>query len=139
MNIDNLIKVRELASFCMNSHSLKVTILALFISKNYFFFLFQTDLTSSGLANYKKQRPVIGHHNSKFPAVPVVPSNIITSNGRPVPQQRPKNSSEQKYSSKDSSNKKVSSKTIGSNSRPEIKEKPTFSTFKQFHRTASLR
>ena len=123
----------------MSSHSLKVTILSSLVhfKKLFFFFYLQTDLTSSGLANYKKQRPVIGHHNSKFPAVPVVPSNIISSNGRPVPQQRPKNSSEQKYS-KDSSNKKVN-KTIGGNSRPEIKEKPTFSTFKQFHRTASLR
>ena len=100
------------------------------------FFFFQTDLTSSGLSNYKKQRPSI---NSKFPAAPVVPSNsnnLTNFSTRPVPQKRESSTVSVKNSDKKNSSKDQNK--VNKQPRPEIKEKPTFSTFKQFHRTASL-
>ena len=70
--------------------------------------------------------------------VPSNSNNLTNFSSRPVPQKREtsvsvKNSDSSKKNSKDQN--KVNKQQ---QPRPEIKEKPTFSTFKQFHRTASL-
>ena len=128
---------------------------------NLIYFFFQTDLTSSGLSNYKKQRPNNIVNKQLFPATPVVPASN-TNSLRPVPQKRetPVKNSEinllskfvkdhhylhQQQQSLTQNNKKDQNKLSNSKQpRPEIKEKPTFSTFKQFHqqhnivRTSSL-
>ena len=119
-------------------------ILICFIYKN---LSFQTDLTASGLANYKR-RPSATH--SKYPT-PIVPntSNSYTNNvsSKPVPQKRSE-STDQRNSSKSNhhrgqsgSSSSAGSKSDGGggNKKPKLPDlKPTFSTFKQFNRTASL-
>lgn len=82
---------------------------------------FQTDLTSTSLSDYKR-RTSVTNAVSKYPS-PSTPSSYV----RPVPQRRDPKSKE----TLNNSDAKVKP-------RPEIKDKPTFSTFKQFNRTASL-
>ena len=111
---------------------------------------FQTDLTSSGLANYKR-RPSVA--NSKYPT-PVVPnSSYITSvSGKPVPQKRSETDGVSAGIARNSSTKNRQNATVSKSptatsenhqgnkqKKPKLPElKPTFSTFKQFNRTASL-
>ena len=95
---------------------------------------FQTDLTSAGLANYKRRPSVTSSGNSnsvtKYPALNTAAVNSTAAGfslSKPVPSKRPQDQQQQQHKS---SNKK---------DKPKVSEaKPTFSTFKQFHRTASL-
>ena len=109
-----------------------------------FEFSFQTDLTASGLANYKRRPSVT---NTKYPT-PVVPNIPYNNSIKPVPQKRgpETGNSSSNSSSKSRQNtsgqresKSGNSDKQKSQNKPKLPElKPTFSTFKQFNRTASL-
>ena len=71
--------------------------------------------------------------------VPSNSNNLTNFSSRPVPQKRETSVSVKNSDSKKNSSSKDQNKVNKQQQpRPEIKEKPTFSTFKQFHRTASL-
>ena len=101
-------------------------------------------MTASGLANYKRRPSVT---NTKYPT-PVVPNIPYNNSVKPVPQKRgpETGNSSSNSSSKSRQNtsgqresKSGNSEKQKSQNKPKLPElKPTFSTFKQFNRTASL-
>ena len=94
----------------------------------------QTDLTAAGLSNYKR-RPSVANSVTKYPTPAVLPggssssSSYSASASRPVPQKRETEKKKQQKIAPETKAKPTQ--------RPEIKV-PTFTTFKQFNRTASL-
>lgn len=81
-------------------------------------------MTASGLANYKRRPSVV----TKYPT----PVTVPTLSNKPVPQKRD-NRSDNNYLPAAENNKPATKKKP-----PKTEIKPTFSTFKQINRTASL-